>query len=135
MGPIQKTSIIEVSLGRAPFTRAFVKRSLAGGAGATSIKSVGKVPRDKILFVDATIFAKDATSGDLACYNLKATVANKAGTVALLGTVTTAHSGENDATWNCTLVANNTAKTIDLQVTPDATNATVFWGYATVVTS
>lgn len=135
MGPIQNTSIIEVSTGQKPFSRAFVKRSLAGGAGATTIKSVCKVPKGKILFVEAVIFAKDATSGDLACYNLKASVANKAGTVALLGTVTVAHTAENDATWACTLVANDTTKALDLQVTPDATNATVFWGFATVVSA
>lgn len=133
MGPIQNTSIIEISTGKAPFSRAFTKRSLAGGAGATTIKSVCKVPKGKMLLVEATIFAKDATSGDLACYKLKASVANKAGTVALVGTVTAEHTAENDATWACTLVANDTAKSIDVQATPDATNATVFWGYATVV--
>lgn len=133
MGPIQNTSVIEISTGKKPFFRAFTKKSLAGGAGATTIKSVCKVPKGKLLLVEATIFAKDATSGDLATYKLTASVANKAGTVALVGTVTAAHTAENDATWACTLVANDTAKTIDLQATPDGTNATVFWGFASVI--
>lgn len=115
------------------FTRNFKKKSFAGGAGATTFGAVAKVPKSRQLLVRATIFAKDATSGDLAQYQLIGSVSNKAGTVALIGTVTADHTAENDATWAATLVANDTAKTIDLQVTPDGTNATVFWGFATII--
>ena len=115
------------------FNRVFKKKTVAGAAGATTIATIAKVPKGKTLLARVVIFAKDPTSGDLAHYEFRASVSNKAGTVALIGTVTAVHTAENDNTWVATAVANDTKDSLDLQVTPDGTNDTVFWGFAEVI--
>lgn len=133
MDPIQSAVGIVQTAQMAFLTKNIRPKSLAGGTAATSILTLCKVPKGKILLAEVTVFALDATSGDRAAYHFIATVANKAGTVALVGTVTALHTAEDDNTWVVTAVANNTSKTLDLQVTPDGTNATKFWGYAKII--
>lgn len=128
-------SVILTTKNLKSFSRFIKKKELAGAAGATTIAAIAKVPRNKLLRVSGVVFAKDKVSGEYAAYTLIAHVANKAGTVALVGAVTVVSSVEEDATWAATLVANDTTgkKSIDLQVTPDGTNATIFWGDFTVI--
>jgi len=100
-------------------------KSLAGGAGATVIAKLA-VPVGVTYFVKCLVKAVDTTADEAASYMLQVAVRRSAaGAVALVGAVD-AVSGENDATWAATLVADDVNKSINLTVTPDAANTTVF---------
>jgi len=107
--------------------------SLAGGASATAILSI-PVPKGVMLLIEAIVKAYDATAGEVGLYKLTATISNKAGTTALVGSATVV-AYEDDATWVATIAANNSSDAAEIQCTPDGTNATKFQAFVTVLST
>lgn len=101
------------------------KVGAAAGADGVFLAIPAKVGVTTI--VRARVIGYDATAGETAYYDIEAIGQNKAGTTALLGAVTAHRTIEEDATWACTIAANNTDDTLDLTLTVDDTNATVWW--------
>lgn len=61
-----------------------------------------------------------------AYYVLRATIRNRFGNTALVGALTTVASHEDIAAWDAVMAANDTTDAIEIKVTPDVTQATVF---------
>ena len=64
--------------------------------------------------------------GEAAAYEIKGLIANNAGTTAIVGAITKTVIAESDASWDATIVADNTNDAIDIQVTGAAAK-TIKW--------
>lgn len=105
---------------------AIPKKSLVAGSGSQALFKAIKIPVGKTAFAKLTLFGEAGAAR--AVYEVRAAIANKAGTVALVGAAVQTFVGEDTVAWDGSLVADNTAKTLNVQATPDASTATIFWG-------
>lgn len=120
----KQTSIQPFNVGKTGRAECFGK-TVAGGAGATVICSVA-IPLGHILLGVLTAKAYDATAGESAVYEKRFAAKNVAGTSALVGSVASILALEDDATWEATVAVDDTDDEVDVTVTPDATNDTIF---------
>lgn len=68
----------------------------------------------------------DGGGAESAAYQVLGAIKNDAGTTALLGSATVTVIGEDDATWDVTVVANNSTDSLEIRVT-GAANKTINW--------
>jgi len=113
-------------VGSGPKVHQIPSATLSGGASATAIAAVA-VPAGMQVLIEVQVFAKDATAGENAVYQVIAAGKNTAGTTALIGSPSIV-ALEEDATWVLTVAANDTDDTLDVMATPDGTNDTDFVG-------
>lgn len=104
-------------------------KTVAANAGATSIATLFKIPLGGMVLVKATIYAKALTGAQRGAYEIIALLKNIAGTTTIVSAAVQGLVAEDTAGWNATLVANDTKDSVDLQVTPDVTLNTIFWGF------
>lgn len=108
-------------------TRRELRQVLTANAGAT-VMTGGKLNLDpgQAMIGRLVAMAHDPTAGHHAYYELSFVAKNIAGTTSLVGAVTSHVAVEDDATWAVTVAANDTDDTVDITVTPDASNDTTF---------
>jgi hypothetical protein len=105
-------------------------KNVVANSGAQSIITLFKIPLGGLTLVKATIFAKGVATSQRAAYELVALLKNIGGTTTIVSATVAAFTAEDTVAWNATIVANDTKDSADLQVTPDVTVNTIFWGYA-----
>lgn len=104
-------------------------KTTVANSGAQSILTLFKIPLGGMMLVRAIIYAKAVTGTQRAAYEITALLKNMAGTTSIVSAAVAPFTAEDTAAWNATLVANDTKDSVDLQVTPDVTLNTIFWGF------
>lgn len=105
-------------------------KTVAAAAGAGSIMTLFKVPLGAMMLVKATIYAKGVATSQRAAYEVTALLKNIGGTTSVVQATVAGFTAEDTGAWAATLVANDTKDSVDLNVTPDVTVNTIFWGFA-----
>lgn len=105
-------------------------KSATAGASAATLKPLFRVSKGVLYRFKAVIFARD-TNGGLAHFEISGAISNKAGTTALVGS-TSIITNREGSTITADVVANDTADSADLRVTPSASYNTAFSGYITI---
>lgn len=79
-----------------------------------------------VLFSALIVGRRTDVAGEAAAYRIEGLISNNAGTTALIGSISKTVIAESDATWDATIVADNTNDAIDVQVT-GAAGKTIKW--------
>jgi len=108
------------ALGTNAFEKKIVLQQDFTSASFTAFTDSPVIPSNKAWKFTAQIIARQAVTGEVASYKIDGMIKNIAGTTTIVGTNYTLEE-EEDATWDCVLVANDTNDTLEIQFKTDGT--------------